>query len=345
LLIAVHIYLVRKHGVAPLPGDEVRPRKKFYPEQAFKDTLAIFVTFVILFVMALVVRVPLERLADPTDTTYIPRPEWYFLFLFQSLKFFEGSLEVFASVILPALAVLALLLVPFIDRGRAKRVTQRTGALAVIALAGLGWASLTAAAVFSTPKPDQAALVDFSQPTDWMQLTPVELAGIGHFREQNCDACHSVGEGKTLEGPDLAGSGIHKSAGWMIQHFKRPAAMVPGSSMPTIRLEDAQLNMLAAFLLKLTPQNAEALRSAPDFVVQGALIYQTKSCGTCHIVNKQGTKLGPTLNGLRRRRSRAWVEQHFRNPQAMSPGTVMPPYKLSPTEMENLCSYLFTLSD
>ena len=74
LLIASHIYLVRKHGVAPAPGDEVKPKKRFYPEQAFKDTAAIFIAFVILFVMAAAVRVPLERLADPTDATYIPVP-------------------------------------------------------------------------------------------------------------------------------------------------------------------------------------------------------------------------------------------------------------------------------
>src|SRR6476661_127046 len=71
LLIALHVYLVRKHGVAPQPGDEIRPPKKFFPEQVFKDTVAIFTAFVILFVLAIVARVPLERLADPTDTTYI----------------------------------------------------------------------------------------------------------------------------------------------------------------------------------------------------------------------------------------------------------------------------------
>src|SRR5579862_2279594 len=86
ILIGIHVYLVRKHGVAPSPGDESRPRKKFYPQQALKDTIAIFVVFSILFLMAAAVRVPLEQLADPTDTSYIPRPEWYFLFLFQMLK-------------------------------------------------------------------------------------------------------------------------------------------------------------------------------------------------------------------------------------------------------------------
>src|SRR5216684_8039576 len=59
LLIALHVYLVRKHGVAPAIDDESRPARKFYPEQAFRDTVAIFVAFAILFVMAAAVRVPL----------------------------------------------------------------------------------------------------------------------------------------------------------------------------------------------------------------------------------------------------------------------------------------------
>ena len=88
ILIAIHIYLVRKHGVAAAPGDTA-PKRKFFPEQVFKDTVGVAIAFIILFIMAVVAKVPLERLADPTDTTYIPRPEWYFLFLFQTLKFFK----------------------------------------------------------------------------------------------------------------------------------------------------------------------------------------------------------------------------------------------------------------
>src|ERR1039458_3314393 len=63
-LIALHIYLVRKHGVAPAPGDEALPRQQFFPRQLFKDTVAIFLAFAVLFLMAVVVRVPLEQLAD-----------------------------------------------------------------------------------------------------------------------------------------------------------------------------------------------------------------------------------------------------------------------------------------
>src|SRR5437879_5662453 len=92
LLIGLHVLLVRRHGVAPMPGDELKPKKAFFPEQVFKDTVAIFIAFAILFTLAIMSRVPLERMADPTDTSYIPRPEWYFLFLFQMLKLFEGPL-------------------------------------------------------------------------------------------------------------------------------------------------------------------------------------------------------------------------------------------------------------
>jgi len=344
LLIALHIYLVRKHGVAPVPGDELLPGRKFYPEQAFRDTVAIFLAFAILFVMAAAVRVPLEELADPTDTTYVPRPEWYFLFLFQTLKLFKGPLEMAGAVILPALAILVLILVPFMDRGRIKKITERGFAAAIVVLAALGWAGLTAVALVTTPKP-AVAQVDFSQPTDWLQLSPMELAGIGYFREENCASCHTVGGGKSRIGPDLANMPIKRSAAWMIQHFKRPSAMVPGTAMPAIQLTDAQLNTLAAFLLKLNPQNAEALQSAPDFATQGALIYQKSFCGSCHLLNGVGMKIGPPLNGLGKRRSKGWVEQHFRNPQATSPGSIMPAYKFSPAQMQDIISYLFVLPE
>src|SRR5208337_1144393 len=97
------------------------------------------------------VAVPLERLADPTDLTYIPRPDWYFLFLFQTLKFFEGSLEPVGSVLLPSLGVLALFLTPFMDRAKVMKLTQRTTAMGVVALAAIGWAALTLAALRATP--------------------------------------------------------------------------------------------------------------------------------------------------------------------------------------------------
>ncbi len=345
LLIGLHVYLVRRHGVAPAPGDEVLPRRKFYPEQVFRDTVAIFVAFAILFTLAVVARVPLERLADPTDTTYIPRPEWYFLFLFQTLKFLNGPLEAIGAVGLPALAVLTLILVPFIDRGALVRVTRRTVAMGALTLALIGWTGLTVAAVMTTPKADAAEEIDFSGPTDWMQVSPEELAGLGYFQKEHCESCHNVDGGKAKVGPDLATNARKKSAAWMIDHFKRPSAMVPGSSMPPIQLSTPQLNSLAAFLLKLNPQNAQALLDTPSFAVKGALTYQASSCGACHMVNGVGMKIGPPLNGLEKRRTREWLVKHFQDPQSTSPGTIMPPYKLPAQQLDDLTSYLLSLPE
>jgi ubiquinol-cytochrome c reductase cytochrome b subunit len=252
---------------------------------------------------------------------------------------------VVGSVILPGLAVLALILVPFIDRSRMVKVTQRTVALAFVLLAAIGWGGLTAAAVKSTPKEALAAAVDYSGPTDWMQLSPEEMAGIAYFREENCVSCHAIGDQGTAVGPDLTKASIHKDAAWMIQHFKRPSVIRPGTSMPAIQLTDAQLNSLAAFLLKLNDKNAAALDNAPDFAVQGALVYQSNHCASCHLVNGGGMRVGPPLNGISKRQSRSWVEDHFANPQKMVPGSIMPAYKLPPKDLENLTSYLFALPE
>lgn len=345
LLIALHVHLVRKHGVAPVPGDELLPRKQFYPVQVLKDTVAVFIAFAILFTMAAAVRVPLEQLADPTDTAYIPRPEWYFLFLFQTLKLFTGPLEVVGSTVLPGLAVLVLILVPFIDRGRMVKATRRTFALVFVALAVVGWGGLTAAAVITTPPEARTMEVDYSAPTDWIELSPEEMAGVAYFRQENCVSCHAIGEHGSSVGPDLTRISIHKDAAWMIQHFKRPSAMRPGTSMPPIQLADWQLNSLAAFLLKLNPNNATALDNAPEFATQGALAYQANHCGACHLANGLGMKIGPPLNGLSKRRSRSWVEEHFSDPQKLSPGSIMPPFRLSPQDMQNLTTYLFALPE
>lgn len=101
VLTALHVYLVRKHGITPSPSNGAQKRH-FFPSQVLKDTIAIFLTFSVLLASALVVDAPLGRMADPTDSSYVPRPEWYFLFLFQLLKLFRGTLESLAGVGLPS---------------------------------------------------------------------------------------------------------------------------------------------------------------------------------------------------------------------------------------------------
>jgi ubiquinol-cytochrome c reductase cytochrome b subunit len=79
--------------------------------------------------------------------------------------------------------------------------------------------------------------------------------------------------------------------------------------------------------------------------VQGAMLFQARNCAACHLANGVGMKIGPPLNGLAKRRTKEWVAQHFVNPQALSPGSIMPPYQFSSKEMDSIVNYLFTLPD
>jgi len=345
LLVVLHVYLVRRHGVAAAPGDEAKPKKSFFPEQVFKDTVAVFIAFTILFLMAAMIRVPLERMADPTDIGYTPRPEWYFLFLFETLEVLKGVPDVVGTVVLPTIAILALILTPFIDRSKLVRVRQRSLAFGVVLLAALGWGSLTAMAIKGTPAPSAAEQIDFSGPTQWMQLTPQEMAGIHFYREGNCSMCHNVVGDTPKAGPNLLNTARRHDSTWLMTHFQNPAAVAPGTAMKPVNLSDSELKDLVALMQKLTPDNEDVVDSAPPFAVEGAMIFQKNSCGACHSVNGAGGKIGPVLNGLSQRRNEAWVIEHFNNPQKMSPKTPMPPYKFNATDMQNEVSYLFTLPD
>ena len=129
----------------------------------------------------------------------------------------------------------------------------------------------------------------------------------------------------------------------MVPHFKEPAKIVPGSAMPPVQLGNEQLSWLSEFVLKLDPQNEAAVEAAPDPVVKGAMLYQAQHCSSCHIVNGAGMQVGPPLNGTGARHNRAWLEEHFRDPQKMSPGSVMPPSKFNPQEMDQMIQFLLAL--
>ena len=102
---------------------------KFFPDVIYKDTLMMLAIFVALVMLATFIGVANEPKADPSDSAYIPRPEWYFLFLFEMLKYFPGQLEWIGTFIIPSLAVAALFLLPFIDRNPYRHFSKRKFAL------------------------------------------------------------------------------------------------------------------------------------------------------------------------------------------------------------------------
>ncbi|PLT34886.1 menaquinol-cytochrome c reductase cytochrome b/c subunit [Bacillus sp. V5-8f] len=182
---------------------------------------------------------PLEKIADPTDTAYIPLPDWYFLFLYQLLKYTyaSGPYNVIGALVIPGLAFGALLLAPFIDRGPQRRPSKRPFAtgfmlLAVAAVFYLTWQSVVTHDWEAAKK--QGQIVAESS-------VDKESDGYKHYKA-SCAGCHgnelSGGTGPKLLDTGLAPEEVAKIA------REGKGAMPPG----VFKGSDEELKVLAEFI-------------------------------------------------------------------------------------------------
>jgi ubiquinol-cytochrome c reductase cytochrome b subunit len=238
--ILLHLFILRRVGPAG-PWSEQRAEvasETFYPRQVYMDAVVMLGIFAILVVLAIMVPFPLADKANPYDTTFVPVPEWYFLFYYQLLKYVHGPLEPFATWVLPAVFFLGLLLWPFIDRSRTRHPAARPEALAVggvflvivFALLGISLRDL-----YAVPR-----------------LDPTVARGKAIFARFGCAGCHRVhGEGGAI-GPDLSYEGDSRpDRAWHIRHFRDPQSVSPGSIMPKFPLTDQEVNDLTNYVLSL----------------------------------------------------------------------------------------------
>jgi mono/diheme cytochrome c family protein len=165
---------------------------KFWPDIILKDVIVTLAIFLVLLGLAVFVGVAYEPPADPNDTSYIPRPEWYFLFLFEMLKYFPGQLEWIGTFILPSLAVAALFLLPFLDRNPKRHWKNRKFAVVFMTVVVIGMVALTIMAFISTPPQEEAVQAQ----------TISEKVALGEeLYAINCVECHGAdGEGGEIKG-------------------------------------------------------------------------------------------------------------------------------------------------
>lgn len=145
----------------------------FFPDLVVREALTALALFVVLLLLATLTTPPLEAIANPNASGYVPRPEWYFLWLFQLLKYFKGSLEPVGTFLVPAVAVVLLLAVPLLDRRAPKtrvliRGTRpvRVPSRVIAALLILCLGSLTLIAAFSS-HPTPAGAPTLAPPPEW----------------------------------------------------------------------------------------------------------------------------------------------------------------------------------
>ncbi len=122
---------------------QLQKGERFWPDSIYKDVLVSFALFILLIGLATFVGVHPEPKVDPTDATYVPRPEWYFLFLFEFLKYFPGALEWVGAAVIPGILVVALLLLPLYDKNPFRHYAKRPFAIGLMSFIVAGMVTLT----------------------------------------------------------------------------------------------------------------------------------------------------------------------------------------------------------
>jgi menaquinol-cytochrome c reductase cytochrome b/c subunit len=179
--------------------------KPFFPYAVMKDSLMACVVMAVIIGMSLLFGAELGSKANPTTTTYVPRPEWYFFFLFEVLRVIKPpSLVPLATIGVPTLGMILLFLLPFYDRGPERRPERRpvatvTGVFVIGAMALLTYQGANAGSPTVIEMPTPAAVVQ----AGGHELAEFE-AGRKVVAQSGCLGCHKIGDnGNSGPGPDL----------------------------------------------------------------------------------------------------------------------------------------------
>src|SRR5687768_11288696 len=139
--------------------------KPFFPYAVGKDAVMMVFVAAIIIVMSLVLGAELGPKADPTTTTYVPRPEWYFFFLFEVLRVIKpAELVPLATIGIPTLCLILLILLPFYDRSPERRPERRPIATTagILSIAAMAWLTYTGAIAGSPTTIEAAAPADLN---------------------------------------------------------------------------------------------------------------------------------------------------------------------------------------
>ena len=195
--------------------------KPFFPYAILKDSLMACIVLLVIIVMSIVLGAELGPKADPTTTTYTPRPEWYFFFLFELLRVVKPPFFVFIATIgIPTICMVLLILLPFIDRNPERHPLRRP----VATLAGI---TTIAAMAFLTI---EGALAGPPTAIE-MKVAPQYEHGKNVMASSGCLGCHRVGDnGNSGPGPNLTHVAGHLPRQAIQRTLINPTAPMPSYS-------------------------------------------------------------------------------------------------------------------
>lgn len=266
-LVGIHLFAVVRQGIAapprrvpltePVPGEsrraayereyatEKRAGKPFW-EALLPDAMVALTLLAIALTAAIFIGAPLEERADPNAIGYVPRPDWYFLDLFQLLWYFTGAFESLVIFAFFTAAGLIFILVPFLDRNPRRHPRHRPVALGLMGVTVA--AALLLTYVGATAAPPGLPVVPAAP-----GMSAEELAGLELFNVQGCTACHSVRGVGGSAGPALPDAGTD----WDAKRVRDQIVAPEDEEMPAFgQLTPRELDKLVAFLQSLQQGDA-----------------------------------------------------------------------------------------
>jgi menaquinol-cytochrome c reductase cytochrome b/c subunit len=210
--------------------------KPFFPYAVAKDSVMACVVLASIITMSIIFGAELGPKADPTTTTYVPRPEWYFFFLFEVLRVIKPPvLTPLATVGVPTVCMILLFLLPFIDRGPERRPERRP----IATLAGI----FTICAMAYLTYLGAAA----GSPNEIERDVPQQYeAGKLVVAQSGCLACHKIGHnGNDGPGPDLSEIGDTLPRDAILRTLENPTAPMPSFAAMPAEKKEAMVDFLA----------------------------------------------------------------------------------------------------
>jgi menaquinol-cytochrome c reductase cytochrome b/c subunit len=214
--------------------------KPFFPYAVMKDSVMAAITLFVIIAMAIILGAELGPKADPTTTTYTPRPEWYFFFLFELLRVVKpAELVVIATLGIPTVCLVLLLLLPFFDRGPERNPLRRPIATTagIATIAAMAYLTVLGALAGSPTEID-------------LETTPQLEEGKEITASAGCLGCHKIGENGNTLGPNLTDVGERLGPPAIERTLVNPTAPMP--SYRTYREESPeQFNKIVEYVASL----------------------------------------------------------------------------------------------
>jgi menaquinol-cytochrome c reductase cytochrome b/c subunit len=204
--------------------------KPFFPYAVAKDSVMAVVVMLVIMFLAIMFGAELGPKADPTTTTYVPRPDWYFFFLFEVLRVMKNvpKFTPMATIGVPTICMILLFLLPFYDRSPERRIERRPVAL----VAGLTTIFAMAFLTYSGASTGSPNSVDMKAPSSLTASQKQSFqAGELVVGQSGCLACHVIGDnGNNGPGPPLTHVGSILRPGAIASTLRNPTAPMPSFS-------------------------------------------------------------------------------------------------------------------